>query len=74
MAVVADLLAALHVVVGEAGGGAGLRGGLVQGVQLGHLVDLHRGLRGVLHVDVDDARAKLYWRERVHHGTFRRRF
>ena len=62
VSVVPDLLAALHVVVGEAGGGAGLGGGLVQGVQLGHLVDLDRGLGGVLHVDVDDALAELHWR------------
>lgn len=63
---VLDLLAALGVVVAVAVDGrrAHVLGGCllvavaVVVVQLGHLVDLDRGLGGVLHVDVDDVGAE----------------
>ncbi|TNN58339.1 hypothetical protein EYF80_031461 [Liparis tanakae] len=62
VSVMLDLLAALGVVIGVAGGGRGARLGtfelvpvVVVVVQLGHLVDLDRGLWRVFDVDVDDA-------------------
>lgn len=68
VAVVLDLLAAVCVVVGVAGGrrGAGLGtfelvSVVLVVVQVRHPVDLDRGLRRMFDVDVDDAGAE-YWR------------
>lgn len=67
VAAVLDVLAALRVAVGVAGGGAGV-GPLqrlpvvVVVIQLRHLVHLDRGLGGVFDVDVHDAGVER-WRQ-----------